>query len=132
MRTLHVSRLLRFALILDAVATFVTAAAMLFFAPALQAWLNLPVGLLIGAGVFMLGYAAVVAALSRRATLPRWAVWTIIVGNALWAIECVALAFLGVFAPSALGVAFLLVQAGIVAGFAELQYVGLRRSAAAA
>jgi hypothetical protein len=37
-----------------------------------------------------------------------------------------------VFAPSALGVAFLLVQAGIVAGFAEVQYVGLRRSAAAA
>lgn len=128
MTTLHVSPLLRFALMLDAGATLATGAAMLGFADELHALLNLPAGLMTGAGVFLLGYALVIAVLSRRATLPRWAVWTIIVGNALWALECAALAFVGIYAPTALGIAFLLAQAAAVAGFAELQYVGLKRS----
>lgn len=132
MNTLQVSPLLRFALVLDAVATLATGAAMLLFADALHALLALPLALLRGAGAFMLGYAVVVAWLSRRATLPRWAVWTVIVGNAVWALDCAVLAFAGVLAPSALGIAFLLAQAAVVAGFAELQYVGLVRSRPAA
>jgi hypothetical protein len=128
MNALHVSPLLRFALMLDAGATLATGGAMLVFAEPLHALLNLPAALMTGAGVFMLGYALVVALLSRRATLPRWAVWTIIIGNALWAIDCVALAFIGIYAPTALGIAFLLAQAAAVAGFAELQFVGLNRS----
>ena len=130
MKSLQVSPLLRFALMLDAGATFATGGAMLGFSTELQALLNLPAALMAGAGVFLLGYALVIALLSRRATLPRWAVWTIIVGNVLWAIDCAALAFVGVYAPTALGVAFLLAQAAAVAGFAELQYVGLKRSTA--
>jgi hypothetical protein len=129
MATLQVSPLLRFALRLDAAATFATALPMCFASGALAGWTALPQALLFGAGLFMLGYAAVVGGLSRRATLPRWAVWTVIVGNALWALDCAALAFVGVVSPSALGVAFLLVQAVIVFAFAELQFVGLRRSA---
>lgn len=131
MSTLHLSPLLRFALKLDALATAATGAAMLLFAAPLVALLQLPAPLLQGAAAFMLAYAAVLAWLLRRPTLPRWAVWTVIVGNALWAIDCAFLAFAGGLAPSALGVAFLLLQAAIVAGFAELQFVGLRRSAAA-
>jgi hypothetical protein len=132
MNTLQVSPLLRLALVLDAVATLATGAAMLLFATPLEALLGLPATLMTGAGLFLLGYAVVVAVLSRCRTLPRWAVWTIIVGNALWAIDCVALAFVGVFAPSALGIAFLLAQGAAVAGFAELQYVGMKRSGAVA
>lgn len=130
MKTLQVSPLLRFALRLDAGATLATGAAMLTLAPRMQAVLNLPTTLLRGAGLFLLGYALVIALLSRRATLPAWAVWTIIVGNALWAIDCALLAFTGLVAPTTLGIAFLIAQAVVVAGFAELQYVGLRRSTA--
>lgn len=132
MNTLHVSPLLRFALTLDAVATAVTGATLLPFADELAHLLGLPVALLSGAAAFMLVYALVLGLLWRRATLPRWAVWTIIVGNALWALDCAALAFVGGLAPTTLGVAFLLVQALAVAAFAELQYFGLRRSMAAA
>lgn len=132
MNTLHVSPLLRFALTLDAVATAVTGATLLPFADELAHLLGLPVALLSGAAAFMLVYALVLGLLRRRATLPRWAVWTIIVGNALWALDCAALAFVGGLAPTTLGVAFLLVQALAVAAFAELQYFGLRRSMAAA
>lgn len=132
MNTLHVSPLLRFALTLDAVATAVTGATLLPFADELAHLLGLPVALLSGAAAFMLVYALVLGLLRRRAALPRWAVWTIIVGNALWALDCAALAFVGGLAPTTLGVAFLLVQALAVAAFAELQYFGLRRSMAAA
>ena len=129
MSTLRVSSLLRFALRLDAIATAVTGALMLFFSTDLEALLQLPATLLAGAGAFCLLYAMVVWTLAQREALPRWAVWTVIVGNALWAIDCAALSFIGLVSPSTLGIGFLLMQAVVVAGFAELQYVGLRRSA---
>jgi hypothetical protein len=132
MHALHVSPLLRFALTLDAAATAVTGAALLPFADSLGHVLGLPAALLSGAAAFMLVYAVVLGLLRRRATLPRWAVWTIIAGNGLWALDCAALAFAGGLAPTTLGVVFLLAQAVAVAAFAELQYFGLRRSAAAA
>lgn len=128
MNTLRASRLLTVALLLDAVATAATGMLMLLFATQLQALLHLPRWLMIGAGVFMLVYAVLIERLSRRSALPRWAVLGVIVGNALWAADCAVLAFAGILAPSTLGIAFLLVQAAIVFGFAELQYLGMKRS----
>jgi hypothetical protein len=132
MNRLRVSPLLQFALLLDAVATAASGFAMLLFAAELESALRLPATLMTYAGIFMLAYALVVAIFGTRTTLPRWAVWAVIVGNTLWAIDCIALAFAGIFAPSALGIAFLLTQAVFVLGLAELQYFGLRRSAVAA
>jgi hypothetical protein len=132
MTTLNVSPLLRFALTLDAIATGLTGALVLPFAGALAGLLELPTALLAGASIVMLVYAAILGWLRSRPVLPRWAVWTIIVGNALWALDCLALALLGFVEPSTLGVVFLVAQAIVVAGFAELQYFGLRKSAAAA
>jgi hypothetical protein len=129
MNALHVSPLLRFALRLDAVATLVTGAAMAGLAGTLETLLHLPAALLTAAGLFCLVYAAVIGALSLRDTLPRWAVWTLVIGNALWALDCALLTFAGGLSPNAWGVSFLLVQALIVFGFAELQYVGMKRSA---
>jgi hypothetical protein len=131
MNALKVSPLLQFALLLDAVATAATGVALLLFGAELEALLGLPQWLLRPAAVFMLGYALVLALLVRREHLPRWAVWTIIVGNALWAVDCAILTFAGIFSPSTLGIAFLLAQAAIVFGFAELQYLGLKRSSPA-
>jgi hypothetical protein len=128
MNAVKVSPLLQFALLIDAVATAATGVALLLFGAELDAMLGLPRALLQPAAIFMLGYAFVLALLLRREHLPRWAAWTIILGNALWAVDCVLLAFAGIFSPSTLGVAFLLTQAAIVFGFAELQYVGLKRS----
>lgn len=130
MKTLRMSPLLHLALLIDAVASAATGVAMLLFAAELEALLALPSTLMSGAGAFMLAYAAVIAWLARRDTLRGWAVWTVIIGNALWALDCALLAFVGILAPSTLGIVFLLVQAVIVLGFAELQYVGLKRSTA--
>lgn len=128
MTTLRVSPLLHLALLVDAVATCATGVGMLLFQTELAAILQLPAWLLGTAGGLMLGYALVVAWMSRRESLPRWAVWAVIIGNAVWAIECIVLAVGGLLTPSTLGVAFLLSQAVSVVVFAEMQYFGMRRS----
>lgn len=50
-----------------------------------------------------------------------------VVVNLLWAIDSIALLFTGWIDPNGLGVAFVVAQAVVVFGFAELEYVGLRR-----
>jgi hypothetical protein len=52
---------------------------------------------------------------------------TVIACNALWAVDSVALLLTGRIAPTAWGHAFVVAQALIVAGFAWLQHLGLRR-----
>lgn len=124
-----VSPLLRFALRLDAVASFATGLALSIFFTRLAELFALPATLLLGAGVFCIGYALVVATMSRKARLPRWAVWAVILGNFAWAAECAMLAFGEIGTPSYTGRAFLVLQALAVFAFAELQWFGLRRSA---
>lgn len=128
---IRVSPLLQLALLIDAVATCAVGLGTALFPGELAAATHLPQWLLLSAGVFMIAYALLAALLSRCETLPRWAVWGVIAGNALWAIECIVLALGGLLSPSSLGVGFLLSQALVVVVFAELQYMGLKRSALA-
>ncbi len=83
--------------------------------------------LLLGAGLVLVPYVLFVIYTATRRAIPRAAVWTIIVANALWAVASVLLLLSGWVAPNALGVAFVLVQAGVVALLGQLQYVGLRQ-----
>ena len=71
---------------------------------------------------------ALIAWMSFRPALPRWLVWTVILGNFAWAAKSVLLVFSAWVAPTAYGIAFVLAQAAAVALFAELQYLGLKRS----
>jgi hypothetical protein len=124
------SPFLRFALLADAIASGATGLSMTFFSGTLSGLLSLPADLLFYSGLILVPYAVLVGYLSRRETLPRWTVLAVIVTNALWAADCLLLMFSGWIAPSALGYAFIGMQALVVAAFAELQYVGLRRSTA--
>lgn len=126
--TMHLTPFLRRVLMLDAAATGLTGLLMTFFAGTLTGLLALPNALLFYAGLILLPYALLVAWLAQRDSLPRWAIWVVIVTNVLWAIDSVLLVMSGWVEPNALGYAFIAVQALVVAGFAELQYVGLRRS----
>jgi hypothetical protein len=123
------SLFLQRALILDAVASGATAVLLIAAAPALAPLLGLPVALMRGAGLLLLPYVAFVALVARRGRLEPAAVWTIIVSNALWAAASFGLLLSGQIAPTALGIAFVVVQAVVVALLGELQYVGLRRPA---
>ena len=66
--------------------------------------------------------------LGTRELMPKIAVWTLIVVNAIWTIDSIALLFTSWVQPNMLGIAFVVMQAVTVAVFAELQYIGLRKS----
>jgi hypothetical protein len=121
------SRFLRLVLLTDAIVSGATGLQMTLLSGMLAELLRVPENLLFYAGLFLLPYAGIVGYLARRETLPRWAVFAVIVCNALWATDSLIVAFSGWIAPNALGYAFILFQALVVAMFAELQYVGLRK-----
>jgi hypothetical protein len=123
----HPSLFLRRSLILDAVASGATGALMLAGAGLLEGWLGLPAALLRAAGLVLVPYVAFVGYLAARETLAPAAVWTVVAANGLWAAASIGLLLSGWVAPTALGYAFVIAQAAVVAVFGELQYVGMRR-----
>jgi hypothetical protein len=115
----------------DAVVSGATGLLLVGGASVLAELLALPAALLRASGVSLLPFAALVALLATRAQLPRWGVWAVIAANVLWALDSVLLLVSGWVEPAALGIAFVLAQAAVVALFAEAEYVGLRREATA-
>lgn len=66
--------------------------------------------------------------MSTRRRLPAAGVWTVVIGNLGWAAGCIELAFAAGQKTTPTGVGFLVVQALAVVVFAEIQFLGLRRS----
>jgi hypothetical protein len=104
---------------------------MLLAAGPLEAALGVPAVLLRYAGVALVPFSLGVLSLARRGDVPRGAVWAVIALNLGWVAASLLLAFSGRIAPSLPGHVFILGQAFAVAVFAEMQYVGLRKAAAA-
>jgi hypothetical protein len=127
----HRFSFLRRALVADAAITGTTALALVAGATILEGPLGLPANLLRGAGVSLIPFTAFLVFMLRRDPLPRGAAWFVVTCNALWAIDSILLLFTNWVDPTLLGQAFVIFQALIVAAFAEAQYVGLLRSAAA-
>ncbi|HET7793040.1 MAG TPA: hypothetical protein VFL64_06610 [Rhizobacter sp.] len=123
-----VSRFVRNVLLADAGVSAAAGAVMVLGGAALQALLGLPGSLLLPAGLFLFGYAAALAWLSRRERLPRAVMWVLVLGNVVWAADCGLIAFGAGFAPTTWGQALLGVQIVAVLVFAELQFVCLRRA----
>lgn len=126
------SPMLRNLLALDAVTCLGAGALMAIGGGHLASLLALPEPLLRYAGVFLIVFGGAVGLLARRAHAPKAAVMAVIVCNALWAIESVAIIAAGWVTPNAFGVAFVVAQAVWVAALAALQYACLRRQAVAA
>ena len=126
------STFLRRILVLDAVSCAGMGLLMVTFSGWLSGVLSLPVELLQQASAVLLPFALLLAFLSSRARLPRAAVWVVIVANAIWAIDSIVLLFTGWVQPSLLGYLFVAGQAAFVAVMVELEYIGLRKSAAVA
>ena len=121
------STFLHRALVLDAAASGATGLLMIVGADLLEGLLGLPPALLRWAGIVLLPYVAFVAFTALRETISRPAVWAIVAANALWAIASALVLASGWVAPTALGYAFVIFQAVVVALLGELQYMGLRR-----
>jgi hypothetical protein len=131
MTMINPSLLLRRAIQVDAVVSGAMALLLTFGAGLLAPLLHLPEPLLLESGLFLIAYAALVGWLGTRDAMPKAWVMAIIAGNALWTLGSIGLLFSGAVTPNLLGEAFVALQAIAVGVFAELQYLGLRRSSAA-
>ncbi|MGH3646145.1 MAG: hypothetical protein ACRDTM_03060 [Micromonosporaceae bacterium] len=120
--------LLRLVLRIDAAASGLTGAGALAGLGFLPGLLGTPTTLLVPVGIFLLVWAGALAYLAGRPAMAPAAVWAVIVVNLLWVVDSVVTAFAGWFPLTGLGIGYLLLQASAVAVFAELQYVGLRRT----
>ena len=120
-------RFLRNVLLADSASCVATGAVQLGFTQTLAQLTNLPAGLLLASGWFLLAYAAVVAIVGTREPIPRALVWVFVAGNLGWAAGCAALLMEHAVALSLLGKAWVLAQALTVVMLAELQWMGLRR-----
>jgi len=125
---IHPSQFLRRALLADAVFSGIAAVVLTLDAGALAPLLDLPEALLRETGLFLIAYTALVGWLGTRQTMPKVLVAIVIAGNIAWTIGSIALLFSGAVTPNLLGEAFVVAQAIATGVFAELQYIGLRRS----
>ncbi len=116
-----------FALRLDAAVSGLTGLAMLALAGPLGELLDLPVGLLRGAGAILLVLILGLFWLASQRTISRAALLAVAGINVVWAIDSVVLLLTGWVEPNALGIAFVLFQAVVVLLFAGLQILAARR-----
>ena len=125
---IHPSSFLRRALLADAIFSGVSAVGLTLGAGVLAQFLNLPEALLRETGLFLIAYTALVGWLGTRPSVPRALVLFVVVGNAAWTLASIALLFSGAVNPNLLGEIVVVAQAIATGVFAELQYVGLRKS----
>jgi hypothetical protein len=88
-------------------------------------------GLVRGAGLALLPAGAFILWLATRETVPALLVYLLIAANLLWVAESVSL--IGMTSGiTAVGAAFVGIQAAAVAGLSLLEWIGIRRSSAVA
>jgi hypothetical protein len=128
---IHSSTLLRRALSADAVFSGVGALVMTLEAGVFASLLELPEALLRETGLFLIAYTALVGWLATRPSVPKALIMLVVAGNAVWTLASFALLLSGAVSPNVFGEIVVVAQAIATGIFAELQYVGLRRSAGA-
>jgi hypothetical protein len=116
------------ALLADAAFSGVSAVGLTVGAGVLAPFLNLPEALLRETGLFLIAYTVLVGWLGTRQSVLRALVLFVVAGNAAWTLASIALLFSGAVNPNLLGDIVVVAQAIATGVFAELQYIGLRRS----
>ncbi|MFI6215954.1 hypothetical protein ACIBCD_28515 [Nocardia brasiliensis] len=119
---------LRAALRVDGWGTGVFGVVLLAGALALRDPLGLPTAWSVPFGVAMLGGALALLLIAGYPEIPFGQACAVVAVNALSAMGMVVLALSGLIGLTGLGVAFLLVGAGVVATFGAVEYTGIRRA----
>ncbi|MEO3786110.1 hypothetical protein ABGB12_22500 [Actinocorallia sp. B10E7] len=126
--TADASTLLRRILWIDGVSTAASGVLLLAAARPLEDLLGLPTSWAIPLGIALLGWALAVVLVVDHPRIPPRHVTFVITGNVLSAVGLVLLALTDLVPLTGLGVAFMLLMAVVVAAYAELQFMGLRRA----
>ena len=116
------------ALLADAVFSGVSAIGLTLGAGLFADLFNLPEVFLRETGLFLIAYTALVGWLGTRQSVLKPLVLLVIVGNAAWTLTSIALLFSGAVNPNLFGMVVVVAQAIATGVFAELQYIGLRKS----
>ena len=125
---IHPSTFLSRALLADAIFSGVSAVGLTLGAGLLAPFFDLPEALLRETGLFLIAYTALVGWLGTRSSVLKVLVMIVVAGNAAWTLASIALLFSGAVSPNLLGEIVVVAQAIATGVFAELQYVGLRKS----
>jgi hypothetical protein len=125
------SQLLRRALLADAIFSGVSAVGLTLGAGVFASLLNLPEALLRETGLFLIVYTALVGWLGTRQAAPKALVMIVVTGNAAWTLASIALLFSSAVNPNLPGEIVVVAQAIATGVFADMQYIGLRRSGGA-
>ncbi len=128
--TVAITPFLRNALLADAFVSGAAAFVMAAGAGVLAPLTGLPAPLMFWAGLALIPFVVLLAVVARRESVSRLVLIDIIAINALWVAASFGILLMGAVSPNLLGHVFVGAQALTVALFAELQFVGLRRSAA--
>jgi hypothetical protein len=121
-------KFLRMALAADAVVTGGNGLVYLAFAGPVGTLLGPDTGLLRGIGVFLLVYGAAVGFLATRRDISPAGTKAVIALNVIWTLASIAAVVTGAAGFTTIGAIWAIAQALVVAGFAELQITGLRKS----
>lgn len=123
------SNFLKNVLYLDAIVTGVNALAYLVASSIINEHLGYPVGVQIGAGIFLAIFVIEILLIAGKKPINPSAVKAIIVVNVLWPIASIIALLAGWLEATTLGTVWAILQAIVVAAFAELQYFGLKKQA---
>ncbi|MFD7664567.1 hypothetical protein [Streptomyces sp. NPDC059788] len=118
---------LRRVLLIDSWSTFAFGVVLLAGGGLLSEPLGLPVSWSVPFGIAMLGGAAALALIAGYPRVPTGPAVAVVAGNALSCVAMLVLAFSGLLPLTGLGSVFLAIGAVVVAVFAVLEFVGLRR-----
>jgi len=122
------STFLRRALLADAIFSGIAALGFTLGAGAFAALFNLPEALLRETGLFLVAYTALVGWLASRAAVAKPLVLLVVIGNAGWTVGSIVLLLSDAVSPNLAGEIMVVAQAIATGVFAELQYVGFRKS----
>lgn len=117
----------RLTLKLDGVVTGLNGLGYLALATVLDSLLGIGTSVEYPVGVFLLVYALGVLVAGTRERISRKALGTVLVANVLWAVVSIVTVISGALSPTVAGGVWIVLQAVVVALFAALQYVGLKR-----
>jgi hypothetical protein len=123
---------LRTVLLIDATTCAATGVVMTAGAGLVAGLTQIPVGLLLAAGLSLFPTAAFIAFVATRDWINIQAAWLVILGNGGWVLGSASLLLGGVIHPNGLGVGFIAGQAVAVAVLAECEFIGVRLSPRAA
>jgi uncharacterized membrane protein (GlpM family) len=123
------AKLLRFALKLDAMGSGANGVVYVVAAATFGEMFGLPAAFLYPIGAFLVAWAAALFFLASRPTVSKVAVGVVMAVNIAWVAASAELLIAGWFPLTGLGTALVIAQAVVVAGFAGLQFAGLRKTA---